>query len=123
MKAQGCLYEFGAFRLDASERQLLRGGRVLPLTPKAFDVLLVLVENSSHTVEKEDLMERVWPDTCVEEVNLANNVSLLRKVLGNGDRYIQTVPRRGYRFVAAVKQLRDEPEGRQNGSPEISTTV
>lgn len=107
MKAESHFYEFGPFRLDAAERQLLREDRVLPLTPKAFDVLLVLVENSSHTVEKDDLMKRVWPTTCVEEVNLANNVSLLRKVLGDGDRYIQTVARRGYRFVAAVREVRD----------------
>lgn len=120
MKAESHFYEFGPFRLDAAERQLLREDRVLPLTPKAIDILLVLVENSSHTVEKDDLMKRVWPDTCVEEVNLANNVSLLRKVLGNGDRYIQTVPRRGYRFVAAVKELRDEPDDRQTGSPATS---
>ena len=108
MKAESHFYEFGPFRLDAAERQLLREDRVLPLTPKAFDVLLALVENSSHTVEKDDLMKRVWPDTCVEEVNLANNVSLLRKVLGDGDRYIQTVPRRGYRFAAAVKELQND---------------
>jgi len=77
---------------------LLRDGQVLPLTPKAFEVLLALVENSNHTVSKDELMRRVWPDTCVEEVNLANNVSLLRKVLcdvAGSERYIKTVPRRG----------------------------
>jgi len=115
MNSERHFYEFGPFRLDAAERLLLREGRILPLTPKAFDVLLALVENSSHTVEKDDLMKRVWPDTCVEEVNLANNVSLLRKVLGEGsnaDQYIQTVPRRGYRFVADVRVVSDaSPDG------------
>src|SRR5215813_11815165 len=109
MKTNGCIYVFEPFRLDAGEHLLLRDGRVLPLTPKAFEILLALVENSSHTVSKDELMRRVWPDTCVEEVNLANNISLLRKVLGDvaGDgRYIQTVPRRGYRFVASVGELR-----------------
>ena len=107
MKANGSIYEFGPFRLDAGERLLLRDGQLLPLTPKAFEVLLALVENRNHIVEKDELMSRVWPDTCVEEVNLANNISVLRKVLGDGaggERYIQTVPRRGYRFVANVSE-------------------
>ncbi len=121
MNAERHFYEFGPFRLDAAERLLLREGRILPLTPKAFDVLLALVENSSRTVEKDDLMKRVWPDTCVEEVNLANNVSLLRKVLGEGsnaDQYIQTVPRRGYRFVAIVRKL--QPEDTNESFPRAS---
>lgn len=118
MNSEQHSYAFGPFRLDTADRQLLREGRVVPLTPKAFDVLVVLVENSRRTVEKDDLMKRVWPSTCVEEVNLANNVSLLRKVLGTGEGegYIQTVPRRGYRFAAEVKELRDEANDRQNGS-------
>jgi DNA-binding winged helix-turn-helix (wHTH) protein/TolB-like protein/lipoprotein NlpI len=126
MNAESHFYEFGPFRLDAAERQLLREDRVLPLTPKAFDVLLVLVENSSRTVKKDDLMRLVWPTTCVEEVNLANNVSLLRKVLGegsNGEHYIQTVPRRGYRFVAAVKELRNDQYDREIGAPATQGTL
>src|SRR2546430_6045971 len=76
-------YEFGPFRLDASERVLLRNGEVLPLTAKAFHTLLVLVENSGHIVERDELMQKVWPDTFVEEGNLSVTVSMLRKALGD----------------------------------------
>ena len=111
------LYAFGPFRLDADERVLFGEGGVVPLTPKAFDVLLALVEESGHVLGKEELMRRVWPDSFVEENNLAQNVSALRKALGQeggGRKYIETVPRRGYRFVAGVRELpgvRPEPEG------------
>lgn len=99
------LYAFGAFRLDADERVLLGGGGVVPLTPKAFDTLLALVENSGHLLCKDELMKRVWPDSFVEENNLAQNISALRRALGEGRggrKYIETVPRHGYRFVADV---------------------
>jgi TolB-like protein/DNA-binding winged helix-turn-helix (wHTH) protein/Flp pilus assembly protein TadD len=99
------LFEFGPFRLDAIERQLWRDGQEITLTPKAFGVLLQLVRNSSHVVTKEDFMREVWPDTIVEEKNLADNISILRQILGDSpqeERYIKTVPRRGYRFVANV---------------------
>jgi DNA-binding winged helix-turn-helix (wHTH) protein/TolB-like protein/cytochrome c-type biogenesis protein CcmH/NrfG len=105
------LYQFGPFRLDAAERLLQRDGRPVPLTPKSFEVLLVLVENSGHIVEKDELIERVWSDTFVEEGNLKATVSMLRKALedGAGERqYIETVPRRGYRFVPAVIEPPDE---------------
>jgi DNA-binding winged helix-turn-helix (wHTH) protein/Flp pilus assembly protein TadD len=97
-------FEFGAFRLDASERLLLRQGESVSLTPKAFDMLVTLVENSGHLVEKSELMRKLWPDSFVEEGSLAQNVSLLRKALGESEsqKFIETVPRRGYRFVAAV---------------------
>jgi DNA-binding winged helix-turn-helix (wHTH) protein/TolB-like protein/Flp pilus assembly protein TadD len=98
-------YEFGRFSLNTAERVLLRDKDAVPLTPKAFDILLVLVENSGRIVEKDDLMRKVWPNTFVEEGNLTQNVSLLRKALGesgSGPQFIETVPRRGYRFVAAV---------------------
>lgn len=98
-------YEFGAFRLDATQRLLLRDGEIVPLTPKVFEILLVLVENGGRVVEKDDLMKRVWPDTFVEEGNLTQNVSLLRKALGeaqNGEQYVETLPRRGYRFAATI---------------------
>jgi DNA-binding winged helix-turn-helix (wHTH) protein len=75
-------YEFGRFRLDATERVLLRGRELVPLTPKVFDILLALVEHGGHLVEKDDLMKMVWPDSFVEEGNLTQNVSLLRKALG-----------------------------------------
>src|ERR1700693_4656746 len=97
------LYVFGAFRLDPTEHVLLSSGARVPLTPKAFETLLVLIENAGHILEKEDLLKRVWPDTFVEEGTLARNISTLRKALGDGpegESYIETVPRRGYRFVA-----------------------
>ncbi len=100
-------YEFGRFRLKANERVLLRGDDFVPLTPKAFDILLALLENDGRIVRKDDLMKRVWPDTFVEEGNLTQNVSLLRKALGesaSGPQFIETVPRRGYRFVAPVSR-------------------
>ena len=99
-------YEFGRFRLNSAERVLLRAGEPVSLTPKVFDILLVLVENGGRVVEKDDLMKRVWPNTFVEEGNLTQNISLLRKALGetpNGVQFIETVPRRGYRFVGAMK--------------------
>jgi len=108
------IYEFGPFRLNATERLLFREGRHIPLTPKAFEVLLALVESPGHVIEKNDLIKKVWPDTFVEEVNLAKNVYSLRKILGddnsNGE-YIETIPRRGYRFVARVKEIWDEQVG------------
>jgi DNA-binding winged helix-turn-helix (wHTH) protein/TolB-like protein/Flp pilus assembly protein TadD len=101
------LYEFGVFRLDPGERLLLREGEPVPLTPKTFDLLLVLVKEAGHLLEKEALMKAVWPDSFVEENNLADNISRLRKALNdgeNGQRFIETVPKRGYRFVADVKE-------------------
>ena len=98
-------YEFGPFRLDTVERLLLRDGEEVSLTPKVFDLLLVLVENSGHIFEKDELMKAVWPDAVVEETNLARNVSTLRKALGESPDarpYIETIPWRGYRFVAAA---------------------
>ncbi|HEU0179219.1 MAG TPA: winged helix-turn-helix domain-containing protein [Blastocatellia bacterium] len=103
-------YEFGPFRLDATERLLLRDGQHIPLTPKAFETLLTLVENSGRVIEKDELIKKIWPDTFVEEVNLARNVYSLRKVLGGkkAAQYIETIPKRGYRFVASVREVRDE---------------
>jgi len=99
------LYEFGPFRLDPAERSLLRDGKAVPLTPKAFELLVLLVENRGHLLKKNELIERVWPNTFVEEANLAQNVSALRKALDDkngGAQYIETVPKGGYRFAAAV---------------------
>ncbi len=101
------LYEFGPFRLDAGERLLLRDGEVVPLTPKAFDLLLALLEQPGHLLEKDALMKAVWPDSFVEENNLTDNISRLRKALGegeNGQKFIETIPKRGYRFVAEVRK-------------------
>ena len=103
-------YEFGRFRLNVAEHVLLRESELVPLTPKVFDILLALVENSGQVVSKEDLMKRVWPNTFVEEGNLTQNISLLRKALGEspgGVQFIETVPRRGYRFVAETSQAHE----------------
>src|SRR5690348_869133 len=105
--AQG-LYEFGSFRLDPSQELLLEGTRKVPLTPKAYQTLLVLVENRGRTLGKDELLQKVWPDAFVEEATLAQNIFTLRKHLRD-DRetalYIETVPKRGYRFVAEVRQV------------------
>ncbi|MGH9837237.1 MAG: winged helix-turn-helix domain-containing protein [Blastocatellia bacterium] len=100
------IYEFGPFRLDRQERLLWRDGA---LTPKAFDMLLALVERHGRLVEKEELFQVVWPDTIVEESNLTYNISFIRKALGdgeNGQKFIETVSKRGYRFLAEVRKGR-----------------
>ncbi len=108
------IYEFGSFRLEVAERRLQRAEEIIPLPPKAFDLLLVLIAQPGHLLEKEELLAAVWPDAVVEEVNLANTISLLRKALGEGaqeQRFIETVPRRGYRFVAEVRNTANEGRG------------
>jgi DNA-binding winged helix-turn-helix (wHTH) protein/Tol biopolymer transport system component len=95
-------FVFGDFRLDPSDCKLLFASEPVALTPKAFDLLLLLIENRGRLIEKEMLMKRLWPDAFVDEANLANNISLLRKALGDSANMIQTVPRRGYRFVGEV---------------------
>jgi DNA-binding winged helix-turn-helix (wHTH) protein/TolB-like protein/Tfp pilus assembly protein PilF len=111
MYVQDChLYEFDNFRMDVAERSLLRNGTPVQLTPKAFDTLLVLVMRSGHLVEKDELLKEIWPDTFVEEATLAQNISTLRKVLGqdgSGHQYIETVPKRGYRFISSVRVMQD----------------
>src|SRR5437867_8123567 len=104
-------YEFSSFRLDAARRVLFMQGTPMLLPPKVFNTLLILVERRGQVVEKAELMKRLWPDSFVEEANLTQNVSLLRKLLGespNDHRYIVTVPGRGYRFVAEVTESGDE---------------
>jgi len=113
-------YAFGPFRLDAEKRVLVRDGRPVSLTPKTAEILLVLVENAGHLVDKDELMKRVWPDAIVEEGNLNKNVSVLRKALGEregGAEYIETVPKRGYRFVAPVNEVTHAEVGYQ---PQVS---
>lgn len=105
------LYLFGPFTLDAVERVLLRDGRVVRIPAKAFSTLLVLVRNSKHLVEKEVLMNEVWPEEFVEEGNLAQHISMLRKALGETEtqKYIETIPRRGYRFLGLVRESSSQP--------------
>lgn len=121
------LYEFGPYLLDTAEYVLLREEKPVSLTPKAFETLLVLVQQSGHVVEKESIINAVWPDTVVEENILAVNVSLLRKRLGpreNGEQYIENVPRRGYRFTAPVKEVCVENDGFQTaGGPSRPASV
>lgn len=106
------VYYFGSFCLNEAERQLLRNGKRVRLAPKAFEVLLVLIQNKGCLVTKEKLLEAIWPDVFVEEANLSVNVASLRKALSEGDaaqQWIETVPKRGYRFMADVSEaLRDE---------------
>jgi DNA-binding winged helix-turn-helix (wHTH) protein/TolB-like protein len=101
--------EFGDFRVDSVQRVLTHQGELVPLTPKVFDLLLMLVENHGKVVEKHQLLDEVWPGTFVEESNLTQNISVLRKALG-GKQYIQTIPRRGYRFVGDVRYIRQIDE-------------
>lgn len=106
-------YEFGDFSLDLSEKVLLHEGSAVPLTPKVFDTLKLLVENAGHLLDKEELIQTIWPDRFVEEGNLTFNIKMLRKALGDAaaePRFIETVPRRGYRFIAEVREI-----SRENG--------
>ena len=125
----GRTYEFGPFCLDPGERLLLRDGRAVSLPPKAFDILQFLVERSGHLVEKRELLTHLWPDATVEEANVAQNIWELRRALEEsrgGPRYIDTVPKHGYRFVASVRvserdpldapRTTDEPRARPSGT-------
>jgi DNA-binding winged helix-turn-helix (wHTH) protein/Tol biopolymer transport system component len=106
------VHEFGPFRLDTVERLLLRAGQPVSLTPKAFDLLIYLVERHGRLITKTELLRAVWPDTFVEEANLTYTVSAVRRALGDsqdGERYIQTVPTRGYRFLAPVTRGEQPP--------------
>src|SRR3954463_6878096 len=101
----GPVYEFGDFHLDAGRRLLWKAGTPVPLTSRVFDTLLYMLEHHDTVLDKERLMEAVWPDSIVEENNLTQNISTLRRVFGEtpgSHRFIVTVPGRGYRFVASV---------------------
>ena len=108
------VYEFGVFRIDAAERLLFRGDELIPLTPKVADTLLVLLSNAGRIVGKDELMKTIWPDAFVDEGGLARNISALRKALGDGVdevQFIETLPKRGYRFVAPLKPEAAGPPG------------
>ena len=106
-EAKSSIYEFSEFHVDAGKRLLMRSdGETVPLTPKVFDTLLYLVEHQGVVLDKDELMQAIWPHTVVEENNLNQSISALRRVLGESrgeNRFIATVPGRGYRFVADVK--------------------
>jgi len=102
------VYEFAGFRLDPVARILVRSGEPVALAPKEFDTLLFLLENRGRVLEKDEFMSALWPDTFVEESNLAQHIFVLRRILGddqNGNSFIQTVPRRGYKFIVPVTQF------------------
>src|SRR6185369_532734 len=101
-------YEFGPYQLDPSKRILTREGEGIQLTLKATEILIMLVKHAGQLVEKDELLKEVWPDTFVEEANLSQNIFRLRRAFGDDraePRFIETVARRGYRFMAAVKTV------------------
>src|ERR1051326_9185981 len=100
------LYEFGPFRLDPNQRLLMRAEEHIRLSPMVFDLLLFLVQRSGQLVKKDELIQHLWPKSIVEEGNLTNNVWILRKELGDAEKYIETVPKHGYRFMASPNSLR-----------------
>lgn len=112
-------YEFGPFQINVTERLLQRGDELVPLSPKVFDTLLILVENHGHVVSKTELMKLLWPDTYVEESSLTQNISLLRRALTGieSDRqYVETIPKRGYRFVGDVRYVDESANADHVGS-------
>lgn len=118
-------YEFGPFRLSLTEHLLYQGPQVVPLKPKVFDTLLLLVESHGRVMSKDELMQVLWPDSFVEENSLTQNISLLRRALGgatNGRQYVETIPKRGYRFVAEVHELRAVDASRETPTPEAALT-
>ena len=119
-------YEFGPYRLDVGQRVLTRTGEAISLTPKATEILTMLVVNAGQLVAKDELLKQVWPDTFVEESNLTQNIFLLRRVLGDerpAPRYIETVVRRGYRFVGNVRVINGSDPADLNGSPLVSNIL
>ena len=125
IKSRRHFYDFGPFRLIEDEGVLLRDGEIVPLKPKAFDTLVQLVQNSPRLVSKEDLMHAVWPDSVVEENNLSQQISALRKALGEGpqdQRYIETISKRGYRFTADVTEGWEMAPPQSATIPEAQTT-
>ncbi len=126
-------YEFGPFYLDPVRRLLLRAGHPIQLPPKVFETLLVLVQRSGQIVEKDEFMKIIWSDAFVEESNLSQNVFTLRKILGNnseGRQYIETVPKRGYRFVSTVREVQEqtlkpgaEPHASAHATPGVGKTA
>jgi len=116
-------YKFGGFLLKPADKQLLRDGKPVPLPPKVFDTLLLLLESQGSLVEKDEFLKRLWPDSFVEEVGLAHCISHLRKALQDGthkSRFIETVPKRGYRFIAAVEVVR---AASQEAPPQVTLAV
>lgn len=124
-KTSNRVFEFSSFRVDVAERKVFRDGEVVVMTPKVFDILLVLLENRGNTVEKDDLIRQIWVDTFVEEGSLNRNISTLRKALGDDSseqKFIKTLPKRGYRFTAQVVEFIDERQSPREASVEADET-
>ena len=118
-------FEFGPYRIDLEQRLLKKGNDVIPLAPKVLETLIVLVENGGRVLEKEYLVKKIWPDTFVEDGSLTRNISTLRKVLGHGpddENYIATVPKRGYRFSAAITKVPDTKDLDENHAGHAEAT-
>src|SRR5829696_7027190 len=115
------IYGFEDFRLDAVQGVLFRGDSIVNLTPKAVEILRILVENAGQLVTKEELMERVWADSFVEEANLSHHIFKLRKALGETEdrKLIETVPKRGYRFIAELRNDNAAPEAEVVARPKV----
>jgi DNA-binding winged helix-turn-helix (wHTH) protein/Tol biopolymer transport system component len=116
----GQFFEFDGYRIEPAERLLRRDNAVVQLPPKAIDLLLALLEQPGHVVSKKDLMQQVWPDTVVEEANLSHNIFLLRKALGENARFIETIPKRGYRFIGEVSGPSEDGRFRQQTITRVS---
>ena len=115
------IYVFEDFRFDTGEKTLKLRGTIIPITPKVFETLQLFVENAGHLIEKDELMSRLWQDRFVEESNLTFNIKMLRKALGDdasNPKFIETVPRRGYRFIADVKRVEADEAQRSQGEEE-----
>ena len=113
-------YEFGPFRVDPEKQVLLRENQPVAITPKTFETLLILVRHSREVVSKDELMSELWPDAFVEEANLSQNIFMLRKALGDTPedrRYIVTLPGKGYRFVAEVREVTQDGRGSGYSQP------
>src|SRR6478735_7469913 len=111
-RTSGRIYRFGEYLLLADEQMVMRDGDRVHMTPRVFHLLLILVENAGRLVSKETLLKEIWQDSFVEEGNLNSTVSRLRKILGetpDEKKYIETIPRVGYRFIAEVERIADEP--------------
>src|SRR5262245_57671588 len=119
-------YDFGSFSVDLGRRVLLTGGEPVPLTPKVLETLLVMIENRGRVLTKDELLNRVWGDTIVEEGGLTRNISVLRKALGerpDHHQYIVTVPAQGYRFVAEVQERLEGREEATRVAPVLEGNV
>ena len=117
-------YEFGPFRLDLEQRLLWHEGETVALAPKVFETLILLIEHRGRVIKKEEMMKSLWPDRFVEESNLTQNIFMLRKILGETTgkaQYIETIPKRGYCFIGAVKETQEEVKLTEENVPERMT--